>query len=76
MSYGLPGDDPYYMTAEEELRVIEKNLLRDRDELQRRLSEILDMIDGREDVIDGEGGRQQPNIFMRIGMCARGEDKP
>lgn len=42
------------------------------DELQRRLTEILDMIDGYED-IDGVGG---PNVFMRIAMTARGEDRP
>lgn len=41
-------------------------------EYQRRLTEILDVIDGRED-IDGNGG---PNVFMRIGQIARGEDKP
>lgn len=45
-------------------------------EAQRRLDEILDMIDGREDIEDGEGGSQRPNIFMRIAMTARGEDRP
>jgi hypothetical protein len=44
----------------------------ERDEGRRRLDEILDCIDGMED-IDGSGG---PNLAMRISMIARGEDKP
>lgn len=44
-------------------------------ELERRLTEILDLIDGREDA-DHDGNGFRPNIFMRIAMTARGEDRP
>ena len=43
-----------------------------RNELQRRLDEILIITAGRED-IDNQG---IPNTWMRIGQIARGEDKP
>lgn len=39
--------------------------------LQRRLDEILALVDGYED-INASGG---PNVFMQIAMIARGEDR-
>jgi hypothetical protein len=41
-------------------------------EYKRRLAEINDICDDREDITAAGG----PNIFMQIGQIARGEDRP
>ena len=60
------------LSAAEDAAAIATQMKAQRDELQRRLTEILDLIDGRED-IDSNGG---PNLCMKISMTARGEDRP
>jgi hypothetical protein len=47
-------------------------------DLRGRIETVLDLIDGREDVVDNSEGTaaDTPNLEMRIGMALRGEDRP